>query len=161
MLRSLWGSLSGAGRPSEGTTHWVHGGIAVRGQSKAGAPGISRTATGTTCNRALYKVILRRGRRGVGRGWRTHGWSLGQRPGWGDLGRRSRSVERPINFFGAIAGLTGGPSSPRIAVPVSPGKNCAANQLGNLWRAGVGQWVGSGSSESTRSLAPGLASQTT
>jgi hypothetical protein len=117
------------------------GGVAVRGQSKAGAPGISRTATGTTCNRALYKGILRRGRRGVGRGWRAHGWSLGQRPGWGDLGCRSRSVEHPINFFGAIAGLTGDPLKPANRRASQLRKKLRREPVGQLWRGGGGPMV--------------------
>jgi hypothetical protein len=102
---SFLGVLSGEGRPSEGTTHWVHA-IAVRGQSKAGAPGISGTATGTTCNRALYEgMAATRSAWGWQRttGPRLVSWS----EAWlGGSGTPEPEAQHPINFFGAIAGLT-------------------------------------------------------
>lgn len=50
--------VAGTGRPSichQGTTQWVHGGLQnVRGPLTTGAPSNDSSATGTTCNRALY-----------------------------------------------------------------------------------------------------------
>jgi hypothetical protein len=127
------GGLSGEGHPLEGTTHWVHGGIAVRGQSKAGAPSISRTATGTTCNRALYEGILRRGRRGVGK--RARGWSLGQ--AWlGRSGTPEPERRTPNQFLRGNRSPDRGPCKPANRRASQLRQKLRRERLGNCGAGG-------------------------
>jgi hypothetical protein len=91
--------------------------------------------------RVIGHCLLRRGRRGVDSGGCVVGlWvclsglaSLGSHCslGAGDLGRRSRSHQHPIDFLGAITGLT-----QRLRIPVRDSQRRGPAGWATVWRMG-------------------------